>query len=118
MICKTGLVPMFKGEAQRIVLEQSLVGIDLEVTEPCSDCGRFHVRRINKELCKVCGGTVDIIINKGTGICSERCKKMDELIKKYAAELETIYNERIAGDNTFDGVLYKFAQEAKELLEK
>ena len=116
MQCKTGLVPLFKGEAQRIVLEQALQKIELEVVS-CSDCGRFHLKKV-KELCKVCGGTVDIIINKGTGICSERCKKMDELIKKYAAELETIYNERIAGDNTFDGVLYKFAQEAKELLEK
>ena len=43
---------------------------------------------------------------------------MDELIKKYAQHLQDIYDNRTAGDNTFEGVLYNFAQEAQKLTER
>lgn len=73
--CKTGLVPLFKGEANRIVLEQALQKIELVVVS-CSDCGKFHLQKV-QEMCRVCKGPVLIIINRGTGLCCENCRKAD-----------------------------------------
>lgn len=38
----------------------------------------------------------------------------DELIRKYSGELQSIYDNRTAGDHTFVGVLYHLLREATE----
>lgn len=32
----------------------------------------------NRNICRVCTKEITIAIRKGTGICSENCKKVDE----------------------------------------
>lgn len=36
---------------------------------------------------------------------------MDEIIKNWAAHLRKVYDERTAGDYTFEGILYEFGNE-------
>jgi len=43
---------------------------------------------------------------------------MDELIAKYAEELQRIYEKRTAGAYTFGGVLTQFAWDAAPLLKQ
>lgn len=33
--------------------------------------------KVTVEKCKVCGGPVLITINRGSGVCSENCRKVD-----------------------------------------
>jgi hypothetical protein len=40
---------------------------------------------------------------------------MDELIKKYAERLQTIYDKQRAGDHTFSGILGDFLREVDGL---
>ena len=43
---------------------------------------------------------------------------MNELINYYANELRKIYDDRTAGDHTFEGVLAEFFKDAKEKIAK
>jgi hypothetical protein len=36
---------------------------------------------------------------------------MEDMMQEYAAKLQSIYDERTAGDHTFSGVLFEFAQQ-------
>lgn len=40
--------------------------------------------------------------------------KPEEIAAKYASELQKIYDNRTAGDHTFEGVLFEFYQDLKK----